>query len=129
MRPARLAALSGPVADFTATPTSGLAPLDVVFTNTSAGTYTSCLCELGDGVTSTLASPSHAYQAPGVYTVTLTIDGPSGSDTETKPSYVTAYTPVQAGFSAAPAERVVRAFPQGSLRTQSLVLHNLAPPL
>ena len=55
--PVRLAALSGPVADFTATPTSGLAPLKVVFTNTSAGTYTSCLWEFGDGKSTTKDNP------------------------------------------------------------------------
>jgi PKD repeat protein len=76
-------------ADFTASPTSGLAPLTVVFTNTSSGDYTSSLWDFGDVATSTLESPTHIYTAGGVYTVTLTVSGPGGSDTETKEGYIT----------------------------------------
>jgi uncharacterized repeat protein (TIGR01451 family) len=76
-------------ADFTAWPTSGVAPLTVVFTNTSGGDYTASLWDFGDGITGTLESPTHIYTAAGVYTVTLTVSGPGGSDTETKAAFIT----------------------------------------
>lgn len=38
--------------------------------------------------TSTDQHPTHEYTDSDVYTVTLTIDGSSGSDTETKPDYI-----------------------------------------
>lgn len=47
------------------------------FTNTSTGTAPlSFLWAFGDGLTSTLTSPSHSYLAAGAYTVTLTAANP-----------------------------------------------------
>jgi PKD repeat protein len=77
-----------PQADFTAEPTSGVAPLTVVFTNTSTGGYASSLWSFGDGITSTLESPTHTYTAAGAFTVTLTVNGGGGSHTQTKPTYI-----------------------------------------
>ena len=79
-----------PAADFTATPTTGVAPLQVQFTNTSTGNFTSSLWNFGDGQTSTQASPIHVYQNPGVYTITLTVTGPGGSHTATKTNLISA---------------------------------------
>ena len=76
-------------AGFTAVPTGGLAPLTVVFTNTSSGDYTASLWSFGDSITSTLENPTHTYQAAGVFTVSLEVSGPGGSDEETKAGYVT----------------------------------------
>jgi PKD repeat protein len=73
---------------FTASPTRGLAPLTVVFTNTSTGDFTSSLWDLGDGVTSTLTSPAHIYMAAGVYTVTLTVSGPGGIGSLLQEDYI-----------------------------------------
>jgi PKD repeat protein len=67
-----------------------LAPLAVSFTNTSTGDYTDSLWAFGDDETSTDADPIHLYTVPGCYTVTLTVSGPGGSDTETKPRYILA---------------------------------------
>jgi len=75
-------------ADFVASPTSGAPPLTVVFTNTSSGDYAASLWDFGDSITSTLLNPPHIYMAAGVYTVTLTMSGPGGSDTETKVGYI-----------------------------------------
>lgn len=69
-------------AAFTAGPTTGKAPLTVVFTNTSTGDFTTSLWDFGDGITSTLESPVHTFTTQGVYPVTLTATGPGGSDTE-----------------------------------------------
>lgn len=75
-------------ADFVAEPASGWPPLPVVFTNTSTGDYDTSLWEFGDGMTSTMEHPIHIYST-GVYTVSLTVDGPGGSDTETRERYIT----------------------------------------
>ena len=91
-----------PRASFAAIPTTGLYPLTVAFTDTSTGTITACVWAFGDGLTSTLASPTHIYTSDGVYTVTLTINGPGGTDTFTRTNYITIYTPAHASFSASP---------------------------
>ena len=93
-----------PVANFSATPTSGSAPLAVQFTDGSSGDISSRAWTFGDGSTSLLTSPSHTYNAPGVYTVTLTVNGPGGSDSETKQSYITVSDAlaVEANFTATP---------------------------
>ena len=82
----------GPVANFTATPTSGTAPLNVSFTDSSTGSITSRSWSFGDGGTSTATNPSHTYAA-GTYTVTLTVNGPGGSDSETKTSFIVVTPP------------------------------------
>jgi PKD repeat protein len=77
-----------PVAGFTATPTSGSAPLSVQFTDTSTNSPTSRTWGFGDGTNSTSQNPTHSY-APGTYTVTLTATNGVGSDDETKAAYIT----------------------------------------
>ena len=79
-----------PVAAFTnATPRSGPAPLTVSFTDQSTGSITSHSWNFGDGGTSTAQNPAHQYTTVGTYTVTLTVTGPGGSDSEVKGSYIT----------------------------------------
>jgi len=96
-----------PVAAFSATPTTGTAPLAVSFTDTSTSSPTSWLWEFGDGATSSEQNPSHTYQNAGgvtlLRTVTLTATNDGGSDTETKTDYIAVVPPATAaGFSAAP---------------------------
>lgn len=79
-----------PVAAFVASPTSGLAPLSVTFTNQSTGTITSSLWDFGDGRTSATQNPIHLYSTDGTYTVALTVTNACGSDTETKFNLITA---------------------------------------
>ena len=76
-------------AGFTASPTEGVPPLAVTFTNTSSGDYTSSLWGFGDGITSTLTSPTHIYTAAGAYTVTLTVSDGIDTSTITRPNYIT----------------------------------------
>jgi PKD repeat protein len=92
--------------DFEATPTDGFAPVTVVFTNTSAGDYTSSLWNFGDGVTSTLEAPTHTYELPGAYTVTLRVNEPGSTDTLTRTDYIAVYEPIQASFTGSPREGV-----------------------
>jgi PKD repeat protein len=78
-----------PVASFGANPTSGDKPLEVDFTDQSTGEVTSYAWDFGDGNTGIPQTPSHTYQTPGKYTVSLVVTGPSGSDAETKVDYIT----------------------------------------
>lgn len=87
-------------AGFTASPTSGIGPLQVDFANQSTGSYTTIFWDFGDGATSTEENPTHIYSNGGSYTVTLTASGPGGTDTETHAGYITVYQPVQADFLA-----------------------------
>ncbi len=89
-------------ASFTASRTSGKAPLAVHFAYSSTGSVTKCLWNFGDGKTSKVPHPSHTYSRAGTYTVTLTVTGPWGTYTCTKADYITAYTAPKAHFSAPP---------------------------
>lgn len=73
-----------PTAEFTANPAAGVRPLLVSFTDTSTGLVDSWSWSFGDGVTSTLQHPTHTYTSAGAYTVTLTVSGLGGADTEVK---------------------------------------------
>jgi PKD repeat protein len=72
-----------PNASFTASPTSGKAPLEVSFKDTSTNSPSKREWDFGDGSTSTSLSPSHTYDSPGDYTVKLTVTNAAGSDTAT----------------------------------------------
>ena len=77
-----------PAAAFTATPTSGGAPLTVAFTDLSTGDPTAWAWDFGDGTSSSLRNPTHSYLAPGTYTVSLTATNSAGSSTDTHPASV-----------------------------------------
>ncbi|MFZ0543950.1 MAG: PKD domain-containing protein [Candidatus Promineifilaceae bacterium] len=81
-----------PLANFDALPLSGPPPLLVNFINLTEGEYTSSLWNFGDGMSSTETNPSHIYQTPGLYTVTLTVSGPGGKDTLIVPDFITVGT-------------------------------------
>ncbi|MCA8960023.1 MAG: S8 family serine peptidase, partial [Planctomycetes bacterium] len=85
---------AAPVAEFTGTPTSGTTPLTVSFTDLSTGSISGWSWSFGDGGTSTASSPSHTYTVAGTYTVSLTVNGPGGSDTRTRVSYISVSDPV-----------------------------------
>lgn len=78
-----------PVADFTASPTSGTAPVTVDFTDNSTGDITDWAWDFGDGDSTFEQNPAHSYLAAGTYTVALTVTGPGGSDTMTQTDYIT----------------------------------------
>jgi len=78
-----------PVADFSGSPTSGAAPLTVAFSDLSTNSPTSWSWTFGDGGNSAAQNPSHQYTAVNTYTVSLTATNAQGSDTETKPGYIT----------------------------------------
>jgi uncharacterized repeat protein (TIGR01451 family) len=82
-----------PTADFSATPRTGDRPLLVTFSDLSAGSITDWLWRFGDGVTATMATPTHTYTVAGVYTVSLHVTGPGGSDALTRTDYITVTEP------------------------------------
>ena len=92
--------------DYSAMPTTGIAPFDVQFTNLTSGTVSSWLWAFGDGLTSTLQHPLHTYTAPGIYTVSLTAVGPGGTAIYTRTNYITAYEAVMGDFNGSPIEGV-----------------------
>ena len=98
-----------PVANFTATPRSGTAPLVVTFTDTSTNIPTSWKwayknATLGWTQFSTVQNPSYTFAA-GTYDINLTTTNAAGSDDEIKNGYITVSeavsTPV-ANFTASP---------------------------
>jgi PKD repeat protein len=88
------AAVSAPVANFTATPTSGDAPLTVAFTDTSTNAPSSWAWDFNNDSTvdSTSQNPTYTYNTPGTYTVRLTATNNIGSDPEVKTGFITVNT-------------------------------------
>jgi probable HAF family extracellular repeat protein len=69
-----------PVANFSASPSSGYAPLTVNFTDQSTNSPTAWNWNFGDGsINSILQNPAHTYSTVGNYTVTLTASSAAGS--------------------------------------------------
>lgn len=76
-----------PVAGFRGSPTSGEAPLTVVFANLSQQA-TSYFWGFGDGHESALEQPTHTYTAAGTYSVTLAAVGAGGTNAHTEAGYI-----------------------------------------
>ncbi|MDQ0769288.1 PKD repeat protein [Pseudarthrobacter defluvii] len=93
---------TAPVASFTSTPSSGTAPLDVSFTDTSTGTPTSWAWDFGDGGTSNAQNPTHSYATAGDYTAKLTATNTSGQSVATTTITATAATPSDPGGDVPP---------------------------
>ncbi|HEY4800706.1 MAG TPA: PKD domain-containing protein, partial [Bacteroidia bacterium] len=88
-------------ANFSATPKTGCAPLNVHFTDQSTGGPTSYSWTLpgGNPTTSTQQSPWSSYLVPGVYSVTLTVTNGTSTNTLVQPNYIIVYNPPQANFT------------------------------
>ncbi|MCY3927669.1 MAG: PKD domain-containing protein [Acidobacteria bacterium] len=65
----------------------------VSFVDTSGGNVTEWRWSFGDGATSNLRSPTHAWSTPGFYDVTLTVGDGSASDSATRTVLVEAVVP------------------------------------
>ena len=86
-------------AGFSASPTSGCAPLLVNFTNsTTPSTGTSYSWTFGSSGTSVLTNPSTSFTSPGTYVVTLTAT--NGGQTSTYSMTITVYPPPTVSFTA-----------------------------
>ena len=83
-----------PIARFSSPDLYSCAPSIVQFTDSSFDTD-SYLWDFGDSSTSTNANPTHIYNSPGTYTVTLIASTNVGcADTLTIPQYVTVLGPI-----------------------------------
>ena len=113
-------------ASFSATPTSGQAPLAVTFTNTTSlsgsASDNAWAWDFGDGNTSTLENPTNTYAIAGTYVVTFTAsDTVLGlSDSATTTITVSAAPPP--GEGADVAIRQTRVALNTSLGTQSITI-------
>lgn len=89
-------------AAFTANPTTGVAPLTVLFIDRSYVEGASAwYWEFGDGQTSDLQNPVHVYTGAGTYSVRLTVTGTDGPFIAQEDGFITA-VPGSVDFSAAP---------------------------
>jgi len=118
-----------PVADFTGTPQSGIAPLTVTFTDASTGTAPlTWAWDFGDGSieNATLQNPVHTYATVGIYSVSLTVSNAVGVTTTTYPNYITVSpTPLApvtdfSGFPLSGAAPLVVTFYDNSTGTDPL---------
>jgi PKD repeat protein len=78
-------------AEFIATPITGTVPLSVTFSDRSSpwGWVESWQWDFGDGSASTESDPTHLYQMPGNYTVTLTTTVGLSTYLRLKPNAIT----------------------------------------
>ena len=100
-QPDSIHAGSAPTASFTATPTAGLTPLTVQFTDTSTGSPDAWSWDFGDGETSSQQHPSHSYQASGRYSVSLTAGNLFGETSATLSAPIEVLNGTTAGASTA----------------------------
>ncbi|HWB93580.1 MAG TPA: PKD domain-containing protein, partial [Puia sp.] len=78
-----------PVADFSATPTTGCGPLTVQFKDQSSNSPLYWSWDFGNGQISSLKNPAVTYVNPGTYTVKLIARNTSGSNAIVKTDYIT----------------------------------------
>ena len=93
-----------PVADFSASPTSGCFPLRVNFTDLSTAgagnTNVSWLWDFGNGTTSTSQNPQTTYLSAGLYTITLKVTNDKGcTKTASRNNFISVTNGVSASFT------------------------------
>jgi PKD repeat protein len=93
-----------PVASFSGTPTNGVAPLTVTFTDTSTGLITNRFWIFGDGTTTNTTGTSrvHTYTTAGTNSVSLIATGPNGVSTNTRANYITVIQTYTLTYHAGP---------------------------
>jgi YVTN family beta-propeller protein len=97
--------LNPPGPNFSASLTSGKAPLTVDFIDKSTGSQTKRKWSFGDGNTSTEQNPVHTFNKSGLYSITLTASDEKGSNALTKTGYIAVSSDLNipvTSFSASP---------------------------
>ena len=89
-----------PVANFSASATSGCAPITIQFTDLSTGNPFSWNWDMGNGQLSNVQNPVANYSSPGTYTVKLVVKNQTGIDDEVKVGYITISPSPAANFTA-----------------------------
>ncbi|MBI5266502.1 MAG: PKD domain-containing protein, partial [candidate division Zixibacteria bacterium] len=92
-----------PVANFSANPDTGCAPLTVQFTDQSKFKVDSVKWSFGDTIfVDTTRNPLHTYDTGGSYSVKLKVFGPGGIDSLVRSNYILARSQVSAkiGYAA-----------------------------
>lgn len=92
----------GPIAYFSAEPTTGNVPFNVRFTDRSIGNPTKWTWSFGDGTGSNLQNPVHTYWTGGRFTVILTASNEYGSSDASKTEYIIAIPALKSRFMADP---------------------------
>ena len=99
LMPTALATGDVKINNFSASVTNGTVPLHVYFTGNVTGNVTNWHWKYTNEETGNTTYSSanvtavHIFAKPGMYNVTLTVWGPNGNDTLTKPAYITVNTP------------------------------------
>lgn len=128
----QLVSYSAPTAGFRGSPTNAFVGQSVTFTDTSSP-VTNVFWNFGDG--NTLNAPNgnvtHAYAAPGSYTVSQTVSGPGGSASVTNTAYVSVVPKPTIGGAAMTAGGLVLSGTTGIEGTPYRILSstNVALPL
>ena len=97
---ASLSAIAQPLAQFSASPVSGCAPLVVSFQDQSTGNPTQWKWDLGNATISFLQHPVATYFNPGTYAVKLVVQSAAGKDSLTRLQYITVYASPTVDFSS-----------------------------
>lgn len=96
-----VSAATTPSTNFTSNATTGTAPLSVQFTDKSKNAPTQWLWNFGDNAISTDQNPTHTYNEPGNYSVTLSATNDAGSNILTLNNYINVRYPAPiASFTA-----------------------------
>jgi PKD repeat protein len=91
---------TAPTANFKADATETCTGV-IQFTDLSVNGPTNWLWDFGDGSTSTLENPVHAFDSSGTFTITLTISNSFGHDSLVKMDYITTNLPASPAVTPA----------------------------
>jgi PKD repeat protein len=91
------------VPNFAGSPTNGLQPLSVAFTDTTTGHPDAWFWDFGDGNGSVLQNPTYVYPDPGTYTVNLTVHRSGAADENiSKTDYIIVSDDIPRNFGILP---------------------------
>ena len=98
------------IADFNADQTFGKSPLSVHFTDASFGSPTAWFWNFGDGATSVIQNPQHAYITDTVstYAVSLIASNTLSTDTMIKTTYITVSTGIIPAIQTLPDVKLLK---------------------